>query len=76
MPGPTLTFRVVSYSLMKDVVALQRRPHSPGAEFKSPPLVVLNNFGGKENHKQLMAVMFQNMFPPINMQTVRVWFTL
>lgn len=70
--GPTLTFRVLSYSLMSDVVALQRRPHAHGAEFRSPPLVVLNNFGGKENHKQLMAVMFQNMFPPINMQTVRV----
>ena len=33
--------------------------------------VVLNNFGGQETHKLLMAVMFQNMFPPINMQTVR-----
>ena len=71
--GPTLTFRVLEYSLMADVAALQKRPHAPGAEFRSPPLVVLNNFSGSESHKQLMAVMFQNMFPAIHMNTVRLY---
>jgi hypothetical protein len=27
---------------MSDVVALQRRPHSHGAEFRSPPLVLIS----------------------------------
>eukprot|EP00455_Lapot_gusevi_P041453 TRINITY_DN4804_c0_g1_i5.p1 TRINITY_DN4804_c0_g1~~TRINITY_DN4804_c0_g1_i5.p1 ORF type:complete len:425 (-),score=88.96 TRINITY_DN4804_c0_g1_i5:34-1308(-) len=70
--GPTLTFRVAAYSLMADVVALQKRPHSPGIEFTTPPLVVLNGFGGNEEHKQLMAVMFQNMFPPIDIEKMKL----
>lgn len=37
--GPTLTFRVVNYSLAKDVLASQRRPKSPGNEFMNAPLV-------------------------------------
>ncbi|RUP10413.1 Brix domain-containing protein [Jimgerdemannia flammicorona] len=37
--GPTLTFRVVTYSLARDVLALQKNPHSPGAEFHTSPLV-------------------------------------
>jgi ribosome biogenesis protein SSF1/2 len=32
--------------------------------------VVLNNFNDPARHMQLMAVMFQNLFPPINVQTV------
>ena len=42
--GPTVTFRVVGYSLMRDVVNAQKRPHSPASEYMHPPLVVLNNF--------------------------------
>ncbi|KAJ3147319.1 hypothetical protein HDU89_005669 [Geranomyces variabilis] len=70
--GPTLTFRVTSYALAADVLALQNRPKSPGTEFKCPPLVVLNNFGGDEKHVKLMATMFQNMFPPIQVQTMKL----
>jgi len=42
--GPTLTFRVVSYALMKDVAHAAKKPHSPGMEFQHAPLVVLNHF--------------------------------
>eukprot|EP00741_Cyanophora_paradoxa_P016388 tig00020912_g15823.t1 len=71
--GPTLTFRLCSYSTTADVHALQKRPHSPGNEFRTAPLVVLSNFGGaQEKHVQLMAVVFQNMFPSINVQTVKL----
>jgi len=54
--------------LMKDVVALQKRPHSPGSEFEHSPLIVLNNFSGSEDKKQIMTAMFQNLFPPIDVQ--------
>ncbi|RUS24643.1 Brix domain-containing protein [Jimgerdemannia flammicorona] len=84
--GPTLTFRVVTYSLARDVLALQKNPHSPGAEFHTSPLVGIGTrhalrdqhcrgFGeGGLGHKKefkLMTSMFQNLFPPINVQTVR-----
>ncbi|KAJ3128504.1 hypothetical protein HK101_005391, partial [Irineochytrium annulatum] len=44
--GPILSFRVTSYVLTRDIQRLQKSPKSPGAEFKCPPLLVLNNFGG------------------------------
>ncbi|KAL1923808.1 uncharacterized protein VTP21DRAFT_8788 [Calcarisporiella thermophila] len=70
--GPTLTFRVTKYSLTKDVIASQRNPKSPGSEFKTSPLLVLNNFGGEEKALKLMTTMFQNLFPAINVQTMQL----
>lgn len=37
--GPTLTFQISAYSLAADVRKIQQRPHPPGAEFKTAPLV-------------------------------------
>jgi ribosome biogenesis protein SSF1/2 len=37
--GPTLSFRVERYSLMKDVVNTSRRARSIGMEYLSAPLV-------------------------------------
>jgi ribosome biogenesis protein SSF1/2 len=37
--GPTVYFKIESFSLSKDVLALQKNPKSPGSDFKSPPLV-------------------------------------
>ena len=37
--GPTLSFRVERYSLMKDVMNTSRRARSVGMEYLSPPLV-------------------------------------
>lgn len=62
--GPTLHFRVESYSLSKDVHRSQKRPRSgaAGKEFLSPPLLVMNNFAspqapqetnGTENDKEV-----------------------
>jgi len=39
--GPTLSFRIERYSLMKDVMNTSRRAHSVGMEYLSPPLVRL-----------------------------------
>ena len=69
--GPTLTFRLTSYAHMADVAAAQRRPRCPEGAFAAPPLVVLNNFGG-EQHMKLAAIVFQNMFPAINVHTVKL----
>lgn len=70
--GPTLTFRVEGYSLMSDIANLQKRPHSPGSEFMHPPLLVLNNFSGKEEEKQIMSVMFQNLFPALDVKNIKL----
>lgn len=42
--GPTFTFRVSAYSNIRDIVNMQKTPHSPGTEYQQPPLLVLNNF--------------------------------
>ncbi|KAL4420706.1 hypothetical protein ABPG75_010362 [Micractinium tetrahymenae] len=72
--GPTLTMRIHSYSLIRDVVAAQQRPRVPQAMWLGPPLVVMNNFsaGGGEEHMKLAGVTFQNLFPAINVQTTRL----
>lgn len=70
--GPTLTFRVNKYALSKDVQASSRRPTPPGSEFVTPPLLVLNNFGGEERQVKLMVATFQNLFPPIQVQSMKL----
>ncbi|KAF9923626.1 hypothetical protein BGZ67_009727 [Mortierella alpina] len=69
--GPTLSFQVKTYSLAKDIAAMQKAPKSPGLEFHVAPLLVLNNFGDS-NEMKLMSTVFQNMFPPINIQTMQL----
>eukprot|EP01038_Epipyxis_sp_PR26KG_P008146 gene8146-11026_t len=71
--GPTLHFRIVKYSLSRNVRALQRRPFESSAAHKTPPLVVLNNFGQSDSSQvRLMRTTFQHMFPTINVKTVRL----
>lgn len=70
--GPTLTFKVNEYSLMKDVVNILKRPKSIGQQFKQPSLAVLNGFSNNEMHVKLMSTVFQNMFPPLKVQKVKL----
>nr|CAG4651776.1 EOG090X0508 [Triops cancriformis] len=70
--GPTLTFRVMQYCLSRDVISAQKRPNTYDLQFKTWPLVVLNNFSGEGMHMKLMSSMFQNMFPSINVATVKL----
>jgi ribosome biogenesis protein SSF1/2 len=39
--------------------------------YQNAPLIVLNSFSGEGLHMKLMAPMFQNMFPTINITKVR-----
>lgn len=74
--GPTLTFRVTQFSLSKHIKALQRRPVSDHARSlnQNPPIVVTNNFGDASAPPQikLLRITFQNMFPAINVATVKL----
>ncbi|XP_047327020.1 peter Pan-like protein [Impatiens glandulifera] len=70
--GPTLTFKINEYSLAVDVAQSQLRPRCPPDLFKNPPLIVLSGFGTGEQHLKLATIMFQNIFPAIDVNTVRL----
>uniref|UniRef100_A0A667W8F9 Peter pan homolog n=1 Tax=Myripristis murdjan TaxID=586833 RepID=A0A667W8F9_9TELE len=68
--GPTLYFKVIKYSLIKDVVSSLKKHRMHEQQFTHHPLLVLNNFGSDGMQVKLMATMFQNMFPSINVHKV------
>lgn len=77
--GPSLQFRVNSYSLMKDVRRIMKHPKAVGRDspaFRQPPLLVMNGFSTKvgemENHEKLLVTVFQNLFPPIQPHATKV----
>jgi ribosome biogenesis protein SSF1/2 len=72
--GPTLSFRVKRFTLGRQIRSVQRRPYDSIKAYDSPPIVVTNNFGdvSAAPHVKLMRITFQNMFPPINVSTVKL----
>lgn len=70
--GPTVTFRVNKYALAGDITHSMRRPMAPGSEFTTPPMLVLNNFGGEDRHLKLLVTVFQNMFPPLHVHSMKL----
>lgn len=68
--GPTLTFKIHNFSLARDVVSSLRKQMVVEEAFKHSPLIVLNSFSGEGLQMKLMASMFQNMFPTINLTNV------
>ncbi|CAH0723988.1 unnamed protein product, partial [Brenthis ino] len=70
--GPTLTFRIHNYSLARDVISSLKKQYVISRAFQNAPLIVLNSFSGEGMHMKLMATMFQNMFPTINITTVKL----
>lgn len=72
--GPTLSFRVESFTLRDDITPTQRKPAPVnGAAFNSAPIVVLNNFAlpGQKPEVDLMAKAFQSLFPTVNIHLVK-----
>ncbi|KAL8548677.1 hypothetical protein ACS0TY_007813 [Phlomoides rotata] len=70
--GPTITFKIQDYSLAIDVAQSQLRPRSHKDLFQNPPLIVLSGFGTGEQHLKLTTIMFQNIFPAIDINTVKL----
>ncbi|KAG6879596.1 hypothetical protein C0992_000876 [Termitomyces sp. T32_za158] len=72
--GPTLSFRVERYSLIKDILGVSRRARSIGMEYLSSPLLVLASFPPPSPttppHIPLLMKTFQTMFPPLSPQTL------
>ncbi|KAK4468050.1 hypothetical protein MN116_008225 [Schistosoma mekongi] len=76
--GPSLTFRVVEYSLKRDIQTLIRRVFD-SRQYSSPPLLVMTGFGmGGGNtsaplpHLRLVVDMFQNLLPPLNVPKLKL----
>mmetsp|Transcript_73682 Transcript_73682/g.194299 ORF Transcript_73682/g.194299 Transcript_73682/m.194299 type:complete len:458 (-) Transcript_73682:106-1479(-) len=73
--GPTLTFRLASYSLARDVRAAQKRPRGGSRDYSVAPLQVLNGFSGaasavaKASPKELMVEMLRGMLPAVDVPT-------
>ena len=70
LQGPSATLKIKEYSLARDVQDALARPRCPPSAFQTPPLVVLSGFGN-EQHLKLTGVLFQNMFPPINVNQTK-----
>lgn len=70
--GPTLSFKVHSFILTKDVISSLKKQWVEENSYQHPPLVILNSFSGEGNHMKLMANTFQNMFPPLNLTTLKL----
>ncbi|KAK7023913.1 Brix domain-containing protein C1B9.03c [Favolaschia claudopus] len=72
--GPTLSFRIERYSLMKDILNASRRARSIGMEYLSPPLLVLASFPPPgpttPPHLTLLMKSFQSLFPPLSPHTL------
>ncbi|XP_031111194.1 peter Pan-like protein [Ipomoea triloba] len=70
--GPTLTFKILEYALAADIAKSQLHPRRPPNLFKNSPLIVLSGFGTGEQHLKLTTIMFQNIFPAIDINTVKL----
>ncbi|KAM7264329.1 hypothetical protein ACFE04_002012 [Oxalis oulophora] len=70
--GPTLTMKIHEYSLASDIAQSQKHPRCPRDLFNNPPLIVLSGFGTGEQHLKLTTIMFQNIFPAIDIKTVKL----
>ncbi|XP_024520802.1 peter Pan-like protein [Selaginella moellendorffii] len=70
--GPTMTFKVHDFCLAADVARALLRYRAPPSIFKNPPLVVLNGFNPAEAHLKLVTIMFQNIFPVIDVKKVKL----
>ena len=69
-------FQIHGYCLSRDVLSSLRRPNVEQSVYQTPPLLVMNNFSGDSLDTKLMATMFQNMVPSIDVNTVSVCATL
>ncbi|KRX16978.1 Suppressor of SWI4 1 -like protein [Trichinella nelsoni] len=70
--GPTLMFRVLEYTLAKDVVsALRKSVHSKWQPNFSP-LLIFNGFENDNNNVKLTHTMFQTMLPSLNVDSIKL----
>ncbi len=72
LQGPTCYFRITSFSLMTDVLSIQKKARVCEADYLVAPLLVLNNFPVDTPQGKLMCSMLQGLFPTINTARVKL----
>ncbi|CAN8175432.1 unnamed protein product [Coccothraustes coccothraustes] len=70
--GPTLTFKVLQYSLVRDVVSALRRHRMHEQQFLHPALLVLGGLGAAAPELRLTAGMLQGLLPSLNVHRVNL----
>ncbi|XP_020215348.1 peter Pan-like protein isoform X1 [Cajanus cajan] len=70
--GPTLTFKIHEYALAADIARSQLHPRCPKDLFKNSALIVLSGFISGDLPLRLTTNMFQNIFPTIDVKTVKL----
>ena len=84
--GPTIHFKLVEYSLRRDVLEIIKKKHTHQKQFLMQPLLILNGFSGTktttaeadsgaEFQNKLLATTLQNMFPSVNVTKVALLYT-
>uniref|UniRef100_A0A0K0E1M8 Brix domain-containing protein n=1 Tax=Strongyloides stercoralis TaxID=6248 RepID=A0A0K0E1M8_STRER len=69
--GPTLQFKVNSYTLFRDVIASSKRPVVYEKLMSSSPLLIMNGFAGSDKKElKLVESVLQNLFPELKPEKV------
>ena len=68
--GPTITFKVNTFCLARDVRSSIRKPVANDKLFRHHPLLVMNGFTTDDMKVNLTASMFRNMFPSFDINNV------
>ncbi|KAF8337572.1 Brix domain-containing protein [Cantharellus anzutake] len=72
--GPSVTFRVERYSLVRDLLNANIEARPIGQDFNTPPLLVLSSFPppgpNTPAHIPLLVTTFQSLFPPLSPKTI------
>lgn len=70
--GPTSYFDIVEYSNMGEIVNLvSSRIKFSSSIYKNPPLLIMANMSSSPE-RNLVASMFQSMFPTLNVKTIKI----
>lgn len=77
--GPTLVYKLIDYTLRKDVVSQQRKPCSDPGLFLKAPLVIMKSFNEKMkgikddfDPNELQTIMWQGLFPSIDVRHIKL----
>ncbi|KRY90669.1 Suppressor of SWI4 1 -like protein [Trichinella pseudospiralis] len=71
--GPTLMFRVLEYTLAKDVVSALRKSVHSKWQPNFAPLLIFNGFDNDTNNNvKLTHTMFQTMLPSLNVDSIKL----
>ena len=70
--GPTATFRIEKWSSSADFASAMKRYTAPVGAFKYSPLLVLSGFKNADRHDKLCATLFQNMFPTMEVNKLKI----